>query len=598
MGWLGGLSDRRWIGLVFLLGTLTSALFALATPPWQAPDEPGHVEYACLMGRLRRPVTGDDLDAGLQREIIASLARHDFWAQVRQTPPETLPASFAADPFLLRSGRQIGDEPPTYYLIPALLCQMGGSIEVRLRLIRLLGAATAGAAAMVVAWGWSGGAAGALRILHPALLALLPMPAFVAASANNDGLAAAAAAVTFAAVLRIQRLGWRWTTGLLALAGAAAAVAVKKTGAFLWLWLAALAVAQVWTSLRRRGWSQGRLVGAAALLSVALALIALLPAPAPAGWRSAGLPLSVTRVRVEDGWAVRVVDRWPLGYARVYQSIAGPDAASLRGQRVAVTAQVRSIDSRPAAGRLTVRDGAGVSQTRFTADDAWQIVTLEHVVAPESSYVKAAVAPGAGDSPAETGGVLVRRVTLETAGQADPTRPWLVNADFSVAARLGAVAAAPLTDTWQQFRPRLAAAGAGWQRYPLYAALLFPGFWGNFGWLQRPLPLWVYAALAVVCTVAGLGVLRVLRDRAAALRGVTAAWSAAVLLALALALTPMLGRDWQPQGRYLFTALTPITGLLLIGLDRWLAFDSRPRRAGLVILATALLCVAGLLRAA
>ena len=137
-----------------------------------------------------------------------------------------------------------------------------------------------------------------------------------------------------------------------------------------------------------------------------------------------------------------------------------------------------------------------------------------------------------------------------------------------------------------------------WQRYPLYAALLFPGFWGNFGWLQAPLPVWVYALLALVCLAALVGALQVLRDRNALLRGVAASWLAAALLALLLALLPMIGREWQPQGRYLFGALVPITGLLLIGLDRLLAFESRPRRASALLLATALLCLAGLLRVA
>ena len=45
----------------------------------------------------------------------------------------------------------------------------------------------------------------------------------------------------------------------------------------------------------------------------------------------------------------------------------------------------------------------------------------------------------------------------------------------------------------------------------------------------------------------------------------------------------MLGRSWQPQGRYLFPALLPITGLLLVGLDAWLDFRRRPSRlVGLV----------------
>ena len=47
---------------------------------------------------------------------------------------------------------------------------------------------------------------------------------------------------------------------------------------------------------------------------------------------------------------------------------------------------------------------------------------------------------------------------------------------------------------------------------------------------------------------------------------------------------PMIGRDWQPQGRYLFPALLPLTGLLLVGLDHWLQLDAhRARRIGLAL---------------
>jgi hypothetical protein len=43
----------------------------------------------------------------------------------------------------------------------------------------------------------------------------------------------------------------------------------------------------------------------------------------------------------------------------------------------------------------------------------------------------------------------------------------------------------------------------------------------------------------------------------------------------------MIGRDWQPQGRYLFPALLPITGLLVVGLDHWLHLDAHRARIGL-----------------
>ncbi|MCB0199244.1 MAG: DUF2142 domain-containing protein [Anaerolineae bacterium] len=598
MRWLAGLPERRWIWLVLLLGMLVSAAFALLTPLWQAPDEPGHVEYACLLAQLHRPVNGDDLDLGLQREIIASLDRHDFWSRVRETQPDSLPSSFAADPFLLRSGRQVGDEPPTYYLIPALLCGLNASIETRLRLMRLFGALLYGVAGAAVAWGWSGGQTSALRVVHPAVLLLLPMPAFIAGSANNDGLAATMAAVSFAAVLRIQRQGLRWRWILLALAAACLAVATKKTSAFLLLWLAGLAVVQGWISLRRRGWPVQRLIAALAAAVLVLIGVALLPTSVPAGWRSVGLPFSASRVLLDDGWATKLVDRSPLGFTRITQNITGPAALDLRSQPVVLSAQVRSVDGGAAPGRITVRDVAGWSQTRFVAGDQWQTVAVTHTIASATFHVKVTVAPGAGDSPAELGSLLVRQVTLTAGDGSTLAEPLLSNPGFDAPARLGTVALAPLADTWQQFRPRLAAATDGWQRYLVYTALLFPGFWGNFGWLQAPLPIWVYGVLAVVCLAGGLGVLWVLRDRAAPLRNVTASWLAAALLAILLAILPMIGREWQPQGRYLFGALVPITGLLLIGLDRLLAFANHPRRANAVLLAAALLCLAGLLRAA
>jgi hypothetical protein len=119
-------------------------------------------------------------------------------------------------------------------------------------------------------------------------------------------------------------------------------------------------------------------------------------------------------------------------------------------------------------------------------------------------------------------------------------------------------------------------------RYGLYLLLTFAGFWGNFGWLQRPLPVWVYAGLAAICLTAAAGVWRFLRrpslDSPDAGRTVVLAWLLAVGLAMTQVLLPMIGRSWQPQGRYLLPALLPIVGLLLVGLDTVLGGATRPRR--------------------
>ena len=112
-----GLTEtRRWLLLVFLIGWMHAGAYALFVPHWQAPDEPGHYEVACLLSQVKRPLTGDDLSLPLQRDILANLAQHEFWTQVRAPWPAPLPLAFADDPFLAHSGRQVGDEPPLYYL--------------------------------------------------------------------------------------------------------------------------------------------------------------------------------------------------------------------------------------------------------------------------------------------------------------------------------------------------------------------------------------------------------------------------------------------------------------------------------------------------
>ncbi|MFZ1405913.1 MAG: hypothetical protein WAW03_22710, partial [Anaerolineae bacterium] len=104
----------------------------------------------------------------------------------------------------------------------------------------------------------------------------------------------------------------------------------------------------------------------------------------------------------------------------------------------------------------------------------------------------------------------------------------------------------------------------------LYLALLFPGFWGNFGWLQAPLPLPVYVGLALVgLLLLGLGGLWRQR-RTNRLAAAAIGWSAAaVILSFTLATAPMWFFAWQPQGRYLLPALAPWMILLVSGLRFW-----------------------------
>jgi hypothetical protein len=308
----------------------------------------------------------------------------------------------------------------------------------------------------------------------------------------------------------------------------------------------------------------------------------------PAGWRGLDQLPGGGRIAATlpngAGWAARVVDRSPDRTGRLFQDIDQPAAAALAGRPVEFTAWVRSADAAPATGRLLLRDTAGASETRFTAGEQWQPVSVQRTLAITTTYARAVVFPTAGQASQETGAVLIASAALRPLDSASPGAALLRNGDFSAAARLGELLAAPVGDRLRQFMPRPPAEGQTPQRSLLLrGAVTFAGFWGNYGWLQRPLPVALYALLAAFTAWAGLGVaLRWRQD--AALRPILAAWLLACALIATQTFLPMIGRAWQPQGRYLFPALLPITGLLLAGADHWLHLAAhRRRRAGLVL---------------
>ncbi len=637
------------MAVVFAVGLLHAAAYALLVPPWQAPDEPGHMEYACLMGQLGRVPLAAERSAGLQAEIIASLGRSNFWPQVREVTPDPLPATFAGDAFLRRSGTQLGDEPPLYYVVPALMCRLGLPLEGRLALVRLFGAVLFGLTGAVTAWGvgWRGPAQ-----LVPLVLVLLPMPAFIAGSANNDGLAMLAATAVFATVRRQARRGWSWRGALVVAALLALALASKKTTVFLVPWLGVLAAAALWRRYDRgaagrgpRRWKLGLAAAVAALAGIVL-LAGLWPAAAPSAWRSRylapGLPVLAGRAAAQGvsagsagtGAAARVVPAAGYAEGRLYQTLPQAVARGLRGQTVAAQVWVRSTAPQAVRGRLTVRDGGGYSEVAFAAGPQWQAVALSHAVDPAADYVKLAVT-ALPDTAGE--GLLVDDALLG----AREGENLLANAGFAAPARWGEGWVAPLVERWTGFLPggrvEAAISAAAMRRYVLYGGLTFAGFWGNFGWLQRPLPVAVYGVWAVVCAVAAVGVGRALRegrrkvawgereepglrhlegDLSARLKprlqlpeGVWTArlkprlqhpdeastlvekprlqhpkgalalvgpWVVAVGLVVGQALAPMVGWEWQPQGRYLFPALLPMVGLGLVGLAQWRALRERP----------------------
>ncbi|MGC8837158.1 MAG: hypothetical protein ACP5UM_01970, partial [Anaerolineae bacterium] len=574
--------------------------YAVATPLWQAPDEPGHFEQAALLARWGGPLHRHDRDPALEQALLDSLARHRFWTLVRAPWPEPLPAHLADDPFLARSGRQVGDEPVAYYLPLALLLRLAPDVDGQARLARAYSLVLF-ALTVAVAWAAARELAPEDALLAPAVTAfvgLLPMAAYMGMAVNNDVAAALVGTVHAWALVRLARRGPRpEALAVLVLCGPAG-LWVKKTAAF----LLPLTVLVLLTALGRHRQAQGRggvpwralLRWAAGVTGAALALWLLLrvPGPEPTAWLDGALPGFQGRARAaayEGRYGFQAVDDSPTAVERLVQALP---AAPLAGRMAVFTAFARSPEG-PAVGRLVlIPDRGEKCLVAFQVGETWQKVEVRCSIPQEAQVVKAVLAAGTGEDPAEQGRLYFDSASLHAEGSAVDL---LQNGGAEEAATLGDSLAVRWRRGLQALRlwlgpgalrrleqwtgwcvalPRaLARDRVAWARLALYAVLTFAGFWGNFGWLTVPLSAGWYLLLSLATLVAAAGWVRWwVRGAAEPWQRWACAWLALALLLAALQnLLPMLVRDWQPQGRYLLPALFPAAVSFALGWRAWVS---------------------------
>jgi len=562
---------RRWVWLLLLWAGGHALLYALLVPLWQAPDEPSHVEMACLVAERGFDLRPGDYDPVLQQRLIRSLADHDFWRWVREATPDPLPTTFDGDPFLRRAARQVGDEPAWYYAALAPICRLPVGLETQVYLMRLVSSGFFVLTVLAVWWAAVGIWPRALApvVATAGAAAGLPMLAFIGGAVNNDNLAMLLGALAFGCLARFgRRPGWRLAAATLLIAILAAMT--KKTAAFL-IPLAGLACVQLVAPVWRRWPWQVRATVALAAAGLLIVLCAARPGNPPANWieRGQAQGWGRTPAAARTGqMGVRLVQAGGGGSARLLQILSGQERAQARGQTVRFGAWVRAEgDATPM--RVTIRDDRGVSQTTAVATSAWQWVEVTHPVSLDTNDVRVAVAIGAEAGRAILAVDDASLVVASAVGDGELLR----NGDFEQGARLALQLADLLMGSWL-VKVRTAAPAPSLPRSLLYLALLFPGFWGNFGWLQAPLPIPVYVALAAVCGLAVAGLLRLNRPNDALdLPPAIGRWLALglALAVLQMVVLPMWGRDWQPQARYLNPALVPILVFFVAGLRHWSA---------------------------
>lgn len=108
-----------------------------------------------------------------------------------------------------------------------------------------------------------------------------------------------------------------------------------------------------------------------------------------------------------------------------------------------------------------------------------------------------------------------------------------------------------------------------------WARLTFKSFWGVFGYMGIYLPSLLYRLFAGLLLLGGGGLmlrmLRCCRDRTATWDEVLlgTSFSIAMVLVILLSAWASLTKDYEPQGRYLFSALVPLALGLAIGIHAW-----------------------------
>lgn len=113
----------------------------------------------------------------------------------------------------------------------------------------------------------------------------------------------------------------------------------------------------------------------------------------------------------------------------------------------------------------------------------------------------------------------------------------------------------------------------GWDHYHW---LLIRSFWGNFGWLDAPMPDWIFRPIGIFYLVGIAGLAIQLALQPARRRGLLLLLSLVVAQALFIFVvigyweSARIGSDIGLQGRYFFPILAPLLFLLLSGWDHLL----------------------------
>ncbi len=273
---------KNLLGLLTALAVVHGLLYAFLVPPWQAPDETAHFEYARLLAEHWRPLSLSDASPALEEEIIASLYRFQAWMLTGHPTPLQQPIRLHEALFFGES-RTLNRFSLAY--VPYALAVrpfLAHDVVTQLYLMRIvsviLGAVVVGLAFCTAQWiepGWP-----ALAVGTALFLIFLPQHAFVMAVVNDGNLAEGLASLAIYLLVKMRRTGLTWPRAALCLGCVLASTQTKTTAYFLIplvivVGLACLRPSEIMSYVRRRAWQS---LGVLILLSAVILPSVLLSA--------------------------------------------------------------------------------------------------------------------------------------------------------------------------------------------------------------------------------------------------------------------------------------------------------------------------------
>ncbi len=583
---------KRHATLLIGLAAVRGLLYGAILPPWQSPDEHAHFEYAALMSELRRVPTLDDLSPELQQRIVTSMFENDFWRFIKRQPVSSPPAGFIIQSGITREPPnhlidnrylyypQVGDDPPLYYLAPAILYSLFPRADTALQLYVMRLATTVMWIGLTGAVIW-----GTRRLLHsdpflaigaPTFVAFHPMLAHIGSVLNNDVLAALATTLLLIVLMETIRSNLNWQRGLLIGGLLIVEILTKKNG--FWATLLVGGMALVW-GCRHYRWVR-YIAFSICLVAAGYLVLFLIPTARARYWSfdTSVWKATTTRAAAFDGvHALRVTGEISREGSLI-QQILPQVTLDLRGHMISLKAKVRAGET-PCDGALAIvalDEPRWEARVDFRADSTWQDVMLRLDMPANAVHLQVALiaAPGAV--------IYFDQITIADLSRPDLPVEGLQNGSGESTSTVGEIITLQIGkrlglertllrffSLWRENVRKL------W-RDPWPIRLAFESFWGNFGAaLVVPLPPVVYQVLKCACALSllGLGIYayRVISGRG----GAPERWQRLSLWLLAFALIMMLLQAfapllamyglWVPQGRYLFPVIWPISVFLILG---------------------------------